>query len=99
MIGTIFSRTINLWLRFTGRKVSLTEHPWLDGPIGGKYIGDTFYREFAEQNNLEIGNAENSGLMQDFSVFGSKLHSNFQHEVARFYEQTSNYTMEVWSQS
>jgi hypothetical protein len=99
MLASVFSRTINLWLRLTGKTISLTEHSWLDGPVGTKYIGDTFYREFAAQNNLHIGDANNSGLMPDFSVFGSKQHPNFQEEVARFYEQTSNYSMDVWSQS
>ena len=99
MLAAVFSRTINLWLRLTGKTISLAEHPWLSGPMGGKYIGDTFYREFAEQNNLQVGDAAKSGLMRDFSLLGSQQHPDFQQEVARFYEQTSNYTMDVWSQS
>ncbi|MCU0435118.1 MAG: hypothetical protein MUC87_16790 [Bacteroidia bacterium] len=99
ILATVFSRTIRLWLTLTGRTESLTLNPWLNGPMGGKYIGDSFYSEFAAENNLEIGSRDNSGLMNDFSLLGSGAHPNFQTEVARFYEQTSGYKMDVWTQS
>jgi hypothetical protein len=99
MFGKFLSASINRWLRVTGRKIKLSEHPWLDGPIGGKYIGDEFYKEYAEKNNLVISVPPESGLMVDFTVLGSNDHPNLQQAVKHFYEKTILYKMNVWSQA
>jgi hypothetical protein len=99
MFGKFLSALINRWLRVTGRKIKLSEYPWLDGPIGGKYIGDEFYKEYAEKNNLVISVPPESGLMVDFTVLGSNAHPNLQPGIKHFYEKTILYKMNVWSQA
>lgn len=99
MFGKFLSASINRWLRITGRKVVVAEHPWLDGPIGGKYIGDQFYEEYAKEHGLTVSIPPDSGLMADFTVLGSNDHPHFQQRVKHFYEKTLLYKMNVWSQS
>jgi hypothetical protein len=99
MFGKFLSASINRWLRVTGRKIVVADHPWLDGPIGGKYIGDEFYKEYAAANNLVISVPPESGLMVDFAVLGSDDHPNLQQGVKHFYEKTILYKMNVWSQA
>jgi len=86
-------------MRVTGRKVSLAEHPWLDGPVGGNYIGELFYQDYAKEKGYTASTPPNGGLMKDFSVLGSKEHPQLSEKVVDFYEHTSNYKMEVWTQS
>lgn len=99
MFGKFLSALINRWLRVTGKKINLSEHPWLDGPMGGDYIGDEFYKEYAAENNLTASVPLESGLMKDFTVLGSDAHPGFQQRVKHFYEKTVMYKMNVWSQA
>ena len=44
MLASFASWIIRLWLRVTGRKIDVAEHPWLDGPQGGAdCIGEAFF--------------------------------------------------------
>ncbi len=78
------------------------EAPWLFGPYESEnLIGDDIYNRFAAANDLVVErDAEDSGLMSDFTVLdgphfdSSKTH----HLVKEFYENTSSYKMEIWSQ-
>ncbi len=99
MFGRFLSASINAWMRITGRKRDISLHPWLDGPTGGDYIGETFYTEFAKANGYTTSIPADGGLMKDFSVLGSAAHPHLQKNVQHFYERTSQYKMDVWSES
>ena len=99
MFARLLSSSINAWMRLTGRRVSLAEYPWLDGPIGGDYIGETFYKEYAKEKGFTTSVPAGSGLMHDFTVLGSKEHPNLSKKVQHFYEHTADYKMEVWTKA
>ncbi len=102
MFGNFLRWCINTWLNITGKSISLTENPWLRGPVSeGNVIGEDFYERFAKRAGLVIEVPEKGGLLPDFSVVtvdsaipGTKLHK----AVKDFYEQTVLYKMDVWGQ-
>jgi hypothetical protein len=53
-------------IRTFGRRVLESAAPWLSGPIGSDYIGDTPYEEVAARENLElIRRSPSGGLLPD----------------------------------
>jgi len=99
MFGRLLSFSINIWMRITGRSVDLARHPWLDGPIGENYIGETFYQEYAKDKGYMASTPPGSGLMHDFTVLGSGDHPHLRKKIQHFYEHTSLYKMEVWTKA
>lgn len=98
----ILDKTTQLWVKLTGRKIDPAESNWLTGPIGDPdKIGDKFISRLAEEENLEIVfNEPNSGLLGNIDELGL---SDFEKkvlrpEIADFYERTSNYDFEFWSE-
>lgn len=92
---------IQQWIARTGRAVSLADVPWLVGPIGTATIGTDIYPSYAHQMHLHlVPDPPNAGLLVDFSQLRSptfapsQVHPTIQH----FYEQTTAYTFDVWSQ-
>lgn len=86
------------WVRATGRRVELAELSWLSGPTGATHgIGPQFFDDYATRAGLEIlsGDAPR-GLVQDLTAVlgGARIHS----AVAAFYERTSEYHMDCWSE-
>lgn len=102
MWSTILQGIINFWLIATGKRRSLDEHPWLKGPMSThSVIGDTFYREYAEKGGLKIAEGRPAGLLSDFNEVVMKedpLRHKLNPRIAKFYENTSEYQLEVWSQ-
>lgn len=89
-------------IRIFGRRVACEDAPWLIGPLGGDYIGDTPYEEWAAREGLEVERAASQGgLLQDFGVLGSdhfdpgRVHAL----VREFYEHTARFRMDVWAES
>jgi hypothetical protein len=99
-IGAIGEVLIRLFIRIFGRSVVKSDAPWLQGPIGpaGK-IGEAAYEHVAEREGLRIERADDAGLIPDFSVLESPDFDPTKviPEVRHFYEHTSLYRMEVWS--
>ncbi len=91
-----------LWVKITGRKVNPVDFNWLLGPIGNTtIIKDQFFVELAEKENLEIHkNIPNSGLLETIDALGLSAEYKLllNKKVIDFYENTSNYNFEVWSQ-
>ncbi|MBO6515017.1 MAG: hypothetical protein JJ975_00520 [Bacteroidia bacterium] len=91
---------IHFWLNLTGRKVDVERFPFLNGPMGiSSEIGDQFYKEVADQEGLEV-REEEGGLLTDFREVldpTSPHYDTLIPEIARFYEQTSQYSLEVWT--
>lgn len=99
MIASFISSLIQFWLRITGRKITIPEHPWLNGPQGGKgYIGEDFYSQFAKENNYETVQTADGGLLSDFSFLSKNPEPQLNPRVAHFYEHTALYSLDVWSE-
>jgi hypothetical protein len=79
----------------------LADHAWLDGPIGStRGIGKDFYREYAERHDLRIVESGDRGLLQDFGALaGSSCDPGVVSPMVRdFYERTSVYELDAWSE-
>jgi hypothetical protein len=85
-------------VRATGRLVDFEEHPWLLGPVGDfREIGTDWLTLEADRHGGSVGTG---GLLDAMSVLdgpGFKA-SNLAQPVVDFYERTSAWRMEVWSQ-
>jgi hypothetical protein len=86
------------WVRATGRRIELARLSWLDGPTGStRGIGPQFFDDYAARVGFEI-QSEGSprGLVSDLSAVlgGAQVHP----AVAAFYERTSEYQMDCWSE-
>ncbi|MCH8839716.1 MAG: hypothetical protein IH831_03405 [Planctomycetes bacterium] len=89
------------WVRLTGRRVSLDDTPWLDGPVGDvEGIGLDFFHRLAAREGLEIdSSAEPRGLLDSFSLLAGPHFdpSSVHPDVAAFYENTAAFDLDVWS--
>jgi hypothetical protein len=98
----IQDKITQLWVKVTGKKIDPKEFEWLIGPVGGdEIIKDSFINELASEENLEVQrNIPNTGLLERIEQIGildeekEKLNS----KVVDFYENTSNYDFEAWSE-
>ena len=90
------------WVQATGRRVCLGESPWLAGPVGRTaHIGQDYYRELAEALDLRLEDSgATAGIARSFAdLAGPGFDPGGVHpEIVRFYEQTSAYRLDVWSQ-
>jgi hypothetical protein len=86
----------------TGRRASLTDHSWLKGPVGSTDgIGSEYYGRLAADRDLvEHRGPEPRGLTPSFaSLTGPRFDSSaVDPSVARFYESTSSYSVDAWSE-
>ena len=100
LIATIGAVFIGGLIRVFGRVVRESTEPWLSGPSGSDFIGDTPYEEVAARENLELVRRSSSGgLLHDFGVLegpGCAV-AKLQPAVRHFYEHTAAYRMDVWS--
>jgi len=90
------------WVQVTGRRVSLADHPWLEGPVGDvDSIGADFFRRFAARSGLDVvATRPDDGLLDDFArLAGPDCDPRrVDPRVAAFYETTARYELDVWSQ-
>jgi hypothetical protein len=89
------------WVRATGRRVSLTDHSWLDGPAGGtRQIGKLFFEKYAKDQGLETVRSGIRGLIPDFSGLEERNVdlAAVSPAVREFYEQTSEFELDAWSE-
>jgi hypothetical protein len=100
--GYLTDWTTQLWVRMTGRHVNLQDHPWLEGPVGPTHgIGEQYFAQLAAREGLTICAAgPPRGIVPDFNVLRSQRFdpSAIHREVIAFYQQTSVYELEAWSQ-
>jgi hypothetical protein len=86
------------WVRATGRRVDLAQLSWLHGPTGTTHgIGPTFFDDYAAHRGLEVQSGTSPrGLVPDLAaVLGG---ARVDPAVAAFYEKTSEYRMDCWSE-
>jgi hypothetical protein len=102
VVASIGAAFISGLILVFGRVVKRPSAPWLDGPVGSDYIGDRPYEEVAARENLHlVRRAESGGLIANMSLLdGEGFRADQLHpEVRAFYEQTTAYRMDVWSES
>ncbi len=91
-----------IWVKATGKKINPDEYRWLVGPIGDTdIIKDKFFYELAKKENLDIEkNSPNFGLIENIENIGiqNQEKEKLNHKVLDFYESTSNYDFEIWSE-
>src|SRR5262249_44469187 len=67
VIGWFLENFIELMVITTGKRISRTEEPWLDCPLGDSVlIGAGIYEQIAHDENLELKIAPGAGLIADF---------------------------------
>ena len=95
--------TIQRWVAWSGRKVRISEAPWLEGPVGSRYVGAGFYEGYAREGGLEaVADDENAGLLPKLDALAGEGFdpSLVRPEVRDFYERTARYDLSVrigWS--
>ncbi len=100
--GDLAAASIRWWVRLTGRRVPKRATPWLKCPMGlAGRIGAEFYERLAQQEALEIKPASDAGLLTDFGALkGSGFNPAAVHPAIQdFYEHTSRYRLEAWSEA
>ena len=100
--GTLAEKLIRAWVRVTGRTIDPAINHWLRCPIGPPgHIGQDIYTRLQEQEGLHHDPAPGLGLLTDFALLQSETFdpAKVHPEIRAFYEQTSRYHLEVWSDS
>ena len=100
--GALVDRTTQRWVRATGRRVALDECPWLRGPVGDvDVIGTGFFTCLADREGLTVvKDGPPRGLVENFRDLAGPACDPLRVEgrVVEFYEQTSEYEFDVWSE-
>jgi hypothetical protein len=100
--GALVDRTTQRWVRATGRRVSLDECSWLRGPVGDvDVIGTHFFARLADREGLTmVEDGPPRGLVEAFEDLAGPACDPLRvdAQVADFYEQTSEYEFDVWSE-
>jgi hypothetical protein len=101
-IGFLSGAGIRLWVRLTGKRVAKSSAPWLLCPAGppGR-IGEAFYTLLAHQECLQLQPSYDGGLLPDFDILkGPDFDpTDIRPEIRDFYEHTSCYRLEAWSEA
>lgn len=98
--GQLTDWITQLWVRWTGRHLMLSDHLWLDGPVGGtRLIGRSFFVEHADRNGHELVRTGIRGLLP---LFDALQHNGDLAGIAKpvrdFYEETSDFDLDAWSE-
>lgn len=99
-IGRLLEIIIEWMVILLGRRVSRTEQPWLDSPLGDSVlIGAGIYEQIAHDEKLEIRVVPDAGLIADFDALrGPSFDPGAVHpRIRHFYEHASQYQLEAWS--
>jgi hypothetical protein len=101
-LENLLDKTTQLWVKMTGKRIDPDNYSWLTGPIGDSdRIGEKFIEKLANENDLKIvTNPKDAGLIESIRELGfteTELHL-LKPEIIDFYEKTSNYDLEFWSE-
>lgn len=97
--GHLIDRGTQTWVRTTGKVVAFEDEPWLLGPTGGvRVVGDEWVACEADRLGAQV--VDGGGLLDDFGrLAGDGFDPAYlQRPIADFYEHTSAWRLEVWSQ-
>jgi hypothetical protein len=86
------------WVRCTGRRIEISKHAWLEGPVGNtRRIGKQFFFDYARAHGLEVVRSGCRGLIPDFrDLFLDS--AGIEAPIQDFYERTSEYELDAWSE-
>ena len=101
-VAAIGASFIYALIRVFGRAVRSEDVPWLVGPLGSEYIGDTPYEECAQREGLDIERqAKTGGLIPRFAKLSGRTFDvdAVDPSVRRFYEETARYRMDMWAET
>jgi hypothetical protein len=91
-----------LWVKVSGRSFDPEKEEWLTGPVGStRIIKDKFIQDLAAREDLTISENEyGSGLIEDMSALGftEGEKATLNPRITNFYQHTSNYNFEIWSE-
>ncbi len=96
--GFWLDRATQVWVRSTGMRIKLDEHPWLNGPVGdAARVGEDWLADEARRLGGEV--SEGGGLLASLDVLASDTFepSRLAPEVVDFYEQTAHWSLDVSS--
>ena len=100
--GHLQDRITQVWVKATGRRYDPGKDAWLVAPIGDvDVIANKFVHDLAAKEDLEMEeNPKDAGLLESFDELhlSPEEKARLQPEVTRFYENTSNYRFEIWSE-
>lgn len=100
--GRLADGLTRLWVRLTGRRVDLARSGWLDGPTGDPHrVGDGWLAaEVARAGGTLSAPTARTGLLPTMAALDGPGFSAaaLQPEVRSFYEETSRWRLQVWSQ-
>jgi hypothetical protein len=100
--GVLSDWVTQRWVQLTGESVSLSDCPWLEGPVGDVgLIGSAFFRRLAERKNLDfVANGPGRGLIDDFSRLSGPAcrTDDVDVRVIAFYENTADFEFDIWSE-
>jgi hypothetical protein len=89
------------WVKLTGRRISMSDAPWLAGPAAGvQGIGYAFFDELAHREGLVVERSDGvRGLLNFDELAGPSLSpSRVDPAVRAFFERTSLFEMDSWSE-
>lgn len=85
-----------------GRTRRRADIAWLEGPLGDSVIGDAPFKSVAEREGLTVERkADHGGLVPRFEALrgGDFDPDKVQPLVRKFYENTTDFTFDVWSRT
>ncbi len=99
MLGPALDWVTQQWVKGTGRRCDLLSEAWLEGPVGGGFIGDRWLDTYAESVGAEAVRAGGGGLVQSLAALDQPGFSADEVDptVVEFYETTATWRLEVWS--
>jgi hypothetical protein len=100
-IGRLLEIIIEWMVILLGRRVSRSEAAWLNTPLGDSVlIGAGIYEQIARDENLEMRMVPDAGLIGDFETLRGPTFdpSTVHRRIRHFYEHTSQYQLEAWSE-
>ncbi len=100
LVGRVAEAFILFLCFLFGQRVMRGQFPWLDGPTGPKLIGAEFHHSLAAGSGLSVRSGDDLGLLADMSGLGGEGFDSggLNAAVRDFYEHTSAYHLDVWSQ-
>ena len=100
--GEFSDLTTQLWVKVTGRRFPLDQVPWLAGPVGNPAgIGSDYFDELAGAKGWTVRRGGPArGLLPDFGALAGPTFpaARVHRAVTDFYERTSAYDLEAWSE-
>jgi len=98
--GYLIDRATQTWVRATGKRLDFADAPWLVGPVGGRrrIAAEDWVRDETIRLGAEL--VEGGGLLGTFDDLAGPGFdpTALAPAVVEFYERTSRWRLEAWSQ-